>query len=249
MTGPDAYLATIDPLASPDDPFKQEVICIATNEEFELPEDPSEDFDCAEGAPPGGPPPRGAFDASAFATFEDLVVLPGTGINGGDVIEFNLAITNTSTDPVVYLTAFNYQTKLRGLADITILDGATQDRRDVRVDPTRPLCKSLDDQACFNPLLDIGHFPNVIGNGLLFAQMVWPAADAGRTGQVVDGDQVFVDLVNGIDPTDFWLEVGQEERPVHAAAARQRQFHLHQERAVQHRSGRGCRLRRPAGRR
>ena len=213
LTGPDAYVATIDPVADADDPFKQEVICIATNEEFELPEEPGEDFDCAAGGPPGGPPPRGAFGATAFATFEDLVVLPGAGTNGGDVIEFNVAITNTSADAEVYLTALNYQTKRRGLADINILDGTTQLRRDVRIDPTLPVCTSLDDEACFNTLLGIGHFPNVIGNGLLFGQMVWPAADAGRTGQVVDSDQVFVEPVNGITPEDFWLESVKKNGP------------------------------------
>ena len=213
LTGPDAYVATIDPVANPDDPLKQEVICIATNEEFELPDSPGAGFNCADGAPPGGPPPGDPFGATAFATFEDLVVLPGAGTNGGDVIEFNIAITNTSPDPEIYLTAFNYQTKRRGLADITILDGTTQLRRDVRTDATLPLCTSLDDEACFNTLLGIGHFPNVIGNGLLFGQMVWPSADAGRTGQVVDGEQVFVDPVNGIAPTDFWLESVKKNGP------------------------------------
>jgi hypothetical protein len=137
---------------------------------------------------------------SADGHFYDLDVFLGAGINGGDVIEFTIDITNTSANPNAYLTAFNYQTKQRSLADIGTLDGYTQDRRDVRVDSSLPPCTSLDDGACWNAALGIGQFPNVIGNGLLFGQMVWQIRQYRPRGQ---GDHLRLracDPVNGIDP-------------------------------------------------
>jgi PKD repeat protein len=161
---------------------------------------------------PGGPRPGTQLGTSATATFRDLQVVSGNGINGGDAILFTIDITNTSTNPDAYLTAFNYQTKRRSLADIGPLDGFTQDRRDIRLDPTLAPCLSLDDGACWNADLGIGQFPNVIGNGLLFGQMVWTNADAGREPDPVDSDQVFVDP-SGIDPTPFWLESVKKNGP------------------------------------
>jgi PKD repeat protein len=149
---------------------------------------------------------------SATGHFYGLTVVPGAGINGGDAIEFYIDITNTSVNPEAYLTAFNYQTKRRGLADIGILDGYTQDRKDVRVDPTLPPCTSLDDGACFNASLGVGHFPNVIGNGLLFGQMVWTDATAGREPDPVSSDQVHVNSA-GIDPVPYWLESVKKNGP------------------------------------
>jgi hypothetical protein len=183
------YLATINSLTAEE--IKQEII-------------PEPD--------PGGPPPGAQLGTSAVGEFYDLTVIPGGGTNGGDVIEFNIDITNNSTNPGAYLTAFNYQTKRRGLADIGILDGFTQDRRDRRVDSTLPPCTSLADGACYNASLGIGHFPNVIGNGLLFGQMVWTNNDAGREGPVIP-DQVYVDPVNGVDPVPFWLESVKKNGP------------------------------------
>jgi hypothetical protein len=134
------------------------------------------------------------------------------GINGGDTAQFTIDITNTSPNPAAYLTAFNYQTKERNLADIGGLDGFTQDRRDIRVDPSQPLCSSLSDGACYNSSLGIGHFPNVIGNGLLFGQMVWPD-DTDREGTVIVPDLVHVDPVTGIDPPPFKLESVKKNGP------------------------------------
>jgi PKD repeat protein len=151
---------------------------------------------------------------SVTGHFHDLTVVPGMGINGGDAVEFTIDVTNTSSNPDAYLTAFNYQTKRRGLADIGILDGFTQDRRDIRLaEGQLPMCESHDDGACFNASLGVGHFPNVTGNGLLFGQMVWTDADAGREGAPVDSDQVYVDEANGIDPTPFGLESVKKNGP------------------------------------
>jgi hypothetical protein len=168
---------------------------------------------------PGGPclgggnkPACAQLGGSAEGIFHSLTVVPGAGINGGDAIEFTIDITNNSPADV-YLTSFNYQTKERGLADIGILDGTTQDRRDIRLDPTLPPCLSLDQGACWNSTLGIGHFPNVIGNGLLFGQMVWTNADAGREPVPVDSDQVFVNPATGIDPVAFWLESVKKNGP------------------------------------
>lgn len=170
---------------------------------------------------PGGPPTGPQLSTSASGQFHSLATAPGAGINGGDAIEFTIDIINTSLNPNAYVTAFNYQTKRRGLADIGILDGFTQDRRDVRVagaydeitNPTGlPLCTSLDDGACWNESLGVGHFPNVIGNGLLFGQMVWTDADAGREPFPVDADQVHV-AASGIDPTPYWLESVKKNGP------------------------------------
>lgn len=187
----DQYTATIDPLAHADAPFKQSV----------LPEEPG-----------GGPPPRDPFGATANAEFTDLDVEPGAGSNGGDAIEFSVEITNTSDDPDTYLTALNYQTKKRGLADIGVLDGTSQDRRDILLDSTLDPCTSWADGACWNQALGVGHFPNVIGNGLLFGQMVAPNAIQ-RGGEEVDGDQLHVDPEDGIEPTEFWLESVKKNGP------------------------------------
>jgi PKD repeat protein len=150
---------------------------------------------------------------SSVGHFHDLDVQLGAGINGGDVIEFTIDIANTSTNPNAYLTAFNYQTKERNLADIGGLDGYSQDRRDIRVDPTLPLCTSLtDDGECYNASLGVGQFPNVIGNGLLFGQMVWPD-NIDREGKPVIPDFVHVDSDSGIDPPPFKLESVKKNGP------------------------------------
>lgn len=160
----------------------------------------------------GGAPARQRLETSATGEFSDLTVVPGGGINGGDAIEFNVTVRNTSTNPEAHLTAFNYQTKRRGLADIGVLDGFTQDRRDVRTDPSLSECTSPTQGACWDAALGVGRFPNVIGNGLLFGQMVWTNDDAGREGPVIS-DQVYVDPANGIDPTPFWLESVKKNGP------------------------------------
>lgn len=194
LTGDGRYTATI--VAADAEEWKEEII----------PEpDP--------GAPPTGP----QLFTSAYGHFHSLNVVPGQGINGGDAIEFTIDIGNTSLNPEAYLTAFNYQTKRRGLADIGILDGFTQDRRDVRVANATvpgllPLCSSLDDGACWNESLGVGHFPNVIGNGLLFGQMVWTDANAGREPFPVDPDQVYVSP-SGINPVPYQLESVKKNGP------------------------------------
>jgi hypothetical protein len=163
--------------------------------------------------PTGGPPPRGAFGASARSEFSNLAVIPGGGANGGDVIEFDMNIENTAAaGSDVYLTSFNYQTKRRGLADINDqLDGQSQQREDLRLDSSLPTCTSLADSKCWNPTLGIGQFPNVIGNGLLFGQMVWPSA-TDRSGAEIDPDQVHV-APNGIAPPAFKLESVKKNGP------------------------------------
>jgi PKD repeat protein len=160
------------------------------------------------GAPPTGP----QLGTSASGQFYDLVVLEGTGINGGDQVEFTIDIINTSRNPDAWLTAFNYQTKQRNLADIGGLDGFTQDRRDIRLDPTLPLCTTLDDGQCYNASLGVGHFPNVIGNGLLFGQMVWQSGNVDRSGQTIISDFVAV-APSGIDPVDYQLESVKKNGP------------------------------------
>jgi PKD repeat protein len=161
------------------------------------------------GAPPVGP----QLSTSATGQFHSLRVVPGGGINGGDAVEFTIDIINTSRNPDAYLTAFNYQTKQRNLADIGGLDGFTQDRRDIRLDSTLPQCLSLNDGACFNTALGIGHFPNTIGNGLLFGQMVWRSGRVDRAGETIVPDFVAVDPVNGIDPVPFQLESVKKNGP------------------------------------
>ena len=166
---------------------------------------------------PGGPRPGPRLGTSANGEFHSLQVVPGAGINGGDAIEFTIDITNNSSNPNAYLTAFNYQTKERGLADIGILDGYTQDRRDIRVANLTvpgylPDCTGINDGACWNAALGVGHFPNTIGNGLLFGQMVWQDANAGREPLPVDSDQVYVSP-SGINPTPFWLESVKKNGP------------------------------------
>ncbi len=196
----DPYLATVDAAAS--ETVKEEIIPEA---DPGGPCDPVED-------PNSRRPSCLQLRTSATGHFYDLDVALGAGINGGDAVEFTVDVQNTSTNPEAYLTAFNYQTKKRGLADIGVLDGFTQDRRDIRVDSTLPLCTSLSDEACWNETLGVGHFPNVIGNGLLFGQMVWTDDDAGREAPV-DSDQVYVDPVDGIDPTPFKLESVKKNGP------------------------------------
>lgn len=195
------YLATIDSLTAEE--IKQEII-----------PEPDPGGPCIGG---GNKPSCAQLGGRANAEFYDLTVVPGGGINGGDAVEFNIEIENTSTNPDTFLTAFNYQTKQRGLADIGVLDGYTQDRRDIRVANLTvpgylPDCTSLDQGACWNAALGVGHFPNVIGNGLLFGQMVWTDNDAGREGPVVP-DQVYVDPVNGIDPVAYQLESVKKNGP------------------------------------
>jgi hypothetical protein len=207
------------PAPTPGIAVKQEVICIATNREFEFPQDGSS-YDCKNGSVSSGPRVGTPFGGKAVAHFHDLQVSLGGGLNGGDAIQFSVTIHNTSTEPGVFLTSFNYQTKRRGLADINILDGTSQNRRDIRLDTTLPVCSSLDDEACINFGLTngngttgVGQFPNVIGNGLLFGQMVWTDADAGREPTPVDTDQVFVDTTTGINPVPYQLESVKKNGP------------------------------------
>jgi PKD repeat protein len=158
---------------------------------------------------------------SVAGHFRDLDVSIGTGINGGDVAEFTIDIHNTSANPEAYLTAFNYQTKQRGLADIGTLDGYTQDRRDVRVWEDNPrVCEALTsedpdviDEDCWNESLGVGQYPNVIGNGLLFGQMVWESGRVDRSGAEIIPDFVHVDPESGIDPEQFKLESVKKNGP------------------------------------
>jgi PKD repeat protein len=204
----DQYAATLDWEDAED--VKEEII---PEPEPGGPCDPAPD-------PPSRKPSCAQLRTNATTHFHSLDVVtddPLTpanegGINGGDVAQFTMDITNTSPNLAAYLTAFNYQTKERNLADIGGLDGYTQDRRDIRVDPTQPLCSSLSDGACYNASLGIGQFPNVIGNGLLFGQMVWPD-DTDREGTVIVPDLVHVDPVTGIDPPAFKLESVKKNGP------------------------------------
>lgn len=197
----DPYLATID--ATTSDAVKEQVI---PEPDPGGPCDPVTDPDSRR-------PSCAQLRTSAVGHFHDLAVVPGAGINGGDAVEFTVDVTNTSTNADAYLTAFNYQTKRRGLADIGILDGYSQDRRDVRVDSSLPPCTSLADEACWNAELGVGHFPNVIGNGLLFGQMVWTDADAGREAGPIESDLVHVDAATGIDPVPYRLESVKKNGP------------------------------------
>jgi PKD repeat protein len=172
---------------------------------------------------PGGPcdpisdpdsrrPSCAQLHTSATGHFYDLMLVQGGGINGGDAVQFTIDIANTSANPAAYLTAFNYQSKARNLADVGGLDGFTQDRRDIRVDSTLNSCVSVDDGACYNASLGVGQFPNVIGNGLLFGQMVWPD-NIDRIGREIIPDMVYVDPVNGIVPITYWLESVKKNGP------------------------------------
>ena len=163
--------------------------------------------------PPSRKPSCAQLRTAAEAHFHSLDVVNESGINGGDVAQFTIDIHNVSPNPDAYLTAFNYQTKLRNLADIGGLDGYTQDRRDIRVDSSLPLCSSLADEACYNASLGIGQFPNVIGNGLLFGQMVWSEDNIDRGGQEIISDLVHVDPATGIEPTPFKLESVKKNGP------------------------------------
>jgi PKD repeat protein len=194
-----AYVATVD--AETAEEVKEDVI-----------PEPEPGGPCDPADPESLRPSCAQLRTSATGHFYDLQVVEGAGINGGDAVEFTIDITNTSRNPDAYLTAFNYQTKRRGLADIGILDGYTQDRRDIRVDSTLPPCTSPSQEACWNGLLGVGHFPNVVGNGLLFGQMVWPTDNVDRDGQVINDDLVHVSP-SGIEPVDFWLESVKKNGP------------------------------------
>jgi PKD repeat protein len=206
---PAEYLATFDWQEAED--VKEEII----------PEpDPGGPCDPVE-EPNNRKPSCSQLRTSATAHFHDLDVSLGSGINGGDQVEFTMDITNTSRNNAAWLTAFNYQTKQRSLADIGTLDGFSQDRRDLRQDSSLPSCNgNLDRGACWNAGLGIAHFPNVIGNGLLFGQMVWegptnspdPVHRTDRTGQVIIPDFVAVDT-DGIDPENFRLESVKKNGP------------------------------------
>jgi hypothetical protein len=173
--------------------------------------------------PPSRKPSCAQLRTNATAHFHSLDVVPESGINGGDVAQFTIDITNLSRNPDAYLTAFNYQSKERNLADIGGLDGYTQDRRDIRVaDPVDtglppeeelPLCASLAQGACWNESLEVGQFPNVIGNGLLFGQMVWREDNIDRSGQEIISDLVHVDPATGIEPREFGLESVKKNGP------------------------------------
>jgi PKD repeat protein len=130
---------------------------------------------------PGVPNPGDAIGASAMATFSDVVVISDDkttianegGQAGGDLVQFTVTIENTSPPGSnIYLTSFNFQTKQRGLTDINALDGTSiQGRQDLRTgaDGTLRLCDPDDpfDSQCYDAVLGIGRFPNVLGNSLL----------------------------------------------------------------------------------
>jgi len=46
------------------------------------------------------------------ASLSNIVVIPGGGLIGGDAIEFDVTMTNNSTDPGAVLTAFAFQSDL-----------------------------------------------------------------------------------------------------------------------------------------
>jgi hypothetical protein len=138
---------------------------------------------------PGARNPGQAIGATATATFSDVVVIadnPGTidnegGRAGGNLVEFNVTITNTSpAGSGIYLTSFNFQTKQRGLTDINALDGTSiQGRQDLRLgapdaggNPTLPTCTTSSEAGCYDAQLGIGRFPNVLGNSLLSSTAV-----------------------------------------------------------------------------
>jgi hypothetical protein len=136
---------------------------------------------------PGQPNPGSAIGASATAIFSDVVVISDDkttianegGQAGGDKVRFTLDITNTSpAGSNIHLTSFNFQTKRRGLTDINVLDGTSiQGRQDLRTgaDGTLPICGSDPFEAqCFDTVLGIGRFPNVIGNSLLSSVFAAP---------------------------------------------------------------------------
>jgi len=83
------------------------------NYPHELEEDeeecPPQNPDCGGG---GGPPPVTPIDASMTAEFSNIVVIPGGGVIGGDALEFDVTITNTSGDPNVVLSAYAFQSKV-----------------------------------------------------------------------------------------------------------------------------------------
>lgn len=203
------YVATIDSSIAAE--FKQEEL-EGIDEEIE----PIEEDD-----DPSRIPVPERFGASATGQFANFHMIPGGGLNGGDAIAFDITIRNTSpTESGIHLTAFNYQSKERGLADISRLDGTSQTRRDLRLDSTNasglvPACTAANIAAgaCWDEQLGVAHFPNVLGNGLLFAQMVWTDADVGRELAPVDSDQVYVDPINGRDPIPFWHESVKKNGP------------------------------------
>ncbi|MBW4641593.1 MAG: hypothetical protein KME23_00945 [Goleter apudmare HA4340-LM2] len=145
----------------------------------EVPEDFSDDGP----RQPRSGDPFGASARTIFSNFEVITDNPDTienegGAQGGNKFRFTMEITNTSPlDSGIYLTSFGYQTKQQGLADIIPeFDGFTQgDRRDLRGSPNGanlPIANSLSDINTYNQQLDIGQFPNSIGNTLLTAKII-----------------------------------------------------------------------------
>jgi hypothetical protein len=132
---------------------------------------------------PGNPNPGPTIGASATAEFFDVEVfsddkttIPNEGGQaGGDRVRFSVTITNTSpADSRILLTSFNFQTKRRTLTDINDnLDGTSiVGRQDLRQDSSLPDCIGVEEVRCWDADLQIGRFPNVIGNSLLSAEAV-----------------------------------------------------------------------------
>jgi hypothetical protein len=182
----------------------------------EVPEDFSDD---GPRQPRSGP----AFGSSARTVFSDFQVIaddPTTienegGAQGGDVLRFTMEITNTSPlGSGIYLTSFGYQTKQQGLTDVNPeFDGFTQDRRDLRGAPNGanlPIATSLSDINTYNEDLDIGQFPNSIGNTLLTAKLV-EGADPNKLAAVkkngpfppiLAGNSKFITVKSGLPASD-----------------------------------------------
>jgi hypothetical protein len=80
-----------------------------------------------EGCPPAnpncGPPGLAPLGASMQAEFMNLTVVPGAGIIGGDLLEFDVTITNTSTNPDAILTAFAFQSKFSESPALDVMTG------------------------------------------------------------------------------------------------------------------------------
>jgi hypothetical protein len=107
----DQYTATLDTATA--EKVKEEII---PEPEPGGPCEPAPD-------PPSRKPSCAQLRTNAEAQFHSLDVVTESGINGGDVAQFTIDIHNVSPNPQAYLTAFNYQTKERNLADIGGLDG------------------------------------------------------------------------------------------------------------------------------
>jgi len=203
------YTATISSAVA--SKFKQEELSGIDEEVEAIPEDDD----------PSRRPIPERFGAKASAQFSNFEMITGGGLNGGDAIAFDITIRNDSPlGSGIHLTSFNYQTKERGLADISRLDGVSQTRRDLLLDSTNasgqvPACTAANIAlgSCWDAANGVAHFPNAIGNGLLFGQMVWTNADAGREPTPVDSDQVFVDPIRGRNPVPFWLESVKKNGP------------------------------------